>query len=130
MLALGVPVVANAGVGDVERILSMSNAGAVVSGFDPASLRRAAVEALELAGQRERIRDEARRWFLLQDGVARYDSIYRSIARLHRRGEAPACRRRASGPFTDQADMVPYWLLFSYIAAGAPTGDIATHCSQ
>ena len=80
MLALGIPVVANAGVGDVEAVLEDSGAGVVVDRFD----REAYAEALEALDRKQfdtaKWQQRARHWFDLDAGVDRYDSIYRSLA--------------------------------------------------
>jgi glycosyltransferase involved in cell wall biosynthesis len=80
MLALGLPIVTNAGVGDVDGIIAAVGCGAVVDGFDEASYVKAitAVEACRMAP--EEIRRRSLPLFDAEEGVARYDSVYRSIA--------------------------------------------------
>jgi glycosyltransferase involved in cell wall biosynthesis len=79
MLAMGVPVIANRGVGDMAEMIEESGAGAVVDRFDEESLA-AAIREVERADLTvEQVRAAARRWFALEDGVERYDEIYRSI---------------------------------------------------
>jgi len=79
MLAMGVPVVANSAVGDMAEIIGESGAGAVLDRFDDQALA-AAIERIEGANiNRDQVRAAARRWFALDDGVDRYDAIYRSI---------------------------------------------------
>jgi glycosyltransferase involved in cell wall biosynthesis len=79
MLAMGVPVIANSGVGDTSEILRDSGAGAVLDSFDEPALH-AAVAMIDRARlSPEKVRGVAIRWFNLKDGIARYDSIYRSI---------------------------------------------------
>jgi glycosyltransferase involved in cell wall biosynthesis len=79
MLALGVPVVANSGVGDVVHILEDTSAGIAISAFDPRSYREAVdqVEALRLAP--EEMRRRALAWFDVGIGIARYDAVYRRL---------------------------------------------------
>ncbi|HJU76779.1 MAG TPA: glycosyltransferase [Sphingomicrobium sp.] len=90
MLAMGLPVIANTGVGDVANVLEQSGAGVAVESFDDESYRSAmrALEALDKSP--EEIRQGGRRWFDLELGVARYDGIYR---RMH---EANARRRESA----------------------------------
>ena len=80
MLAMGVPVIANSGVGDTADLIGQSGAGAVLDRFDDESLAAAIakIEALDLT--REQIRAVAYRYLSLEDGVERYDAIYRSMA--------------------------------------------------
>lgn len=90
MLAMGLPVIANTGVGDVADVLEQSGAGVAVESFDDETYR-IAIGALERLGKSpEEIRQGARRWFDLELGVARYDAIYR---RMH---EANARRRESA----------------------------------
>jgi glycosyltransferase involved in cell wall biosynthesis len=84
LLALELPMIANGDVGDVEPIMRETGAGAVVQDFTPEAYARA-LDALEskkfdMAVWRER----ARHWFDLNEGVRRYDAIYRSLAPLTR----------------------------------------------
>ena len=79
MLALGLPTVANSGVGDVAALLEATGAGVAVSEFDDCAYARAidAVEAIDLP--REEIRRRALPWFNVDLGIDRYDGIYRSL---------------------------------------------------
>ncbi len=79
MLAMGVPVVVNAGVGDVEAIMADTRAGVVVRSFDRDSLLAAADAALAISLDPDAIRDSALRWFRLDEGIDRYDRLYRSL---------------------------------------------------
>ena len=86
MLALQLPIVTNSGVGDVARVIEETDAGVVVQRFD-AAVYRGALEQLEgLTPDMDRWRSAARRWFDLEEGVERYDAIYR---RIMVRGQKP-----------------------------------------
>jgi glycosyltransferase involved in cell wall biosynthesis len=79
MLALELPVVTNDGVGDVTRIVAESGAGVVVGDFNDQSYRQALDELEGLEPDMDRWRQVARKWFDLEQGVERYDAIYRRI---------------------------------------------------
>jgi glycosyltransferase involved in cell wall biosynthesis len=81
MLAMGVPVIANSGVGDIAEILRETGAGAVVEHYDEQSLTTAIAEAEAATKDPAGIRKAAVRYFALEDGVERYDAIYRAIGR-------------------------------------------------
>jgi glycosyltransferase involved in cell wall biosynthesis len=81
MLAMGVPVVANSGVGDIAEIVRKTGAGAIVDGYDEASLAKAIGQAEAAAKKPASVRAAAVRYFALEDGVGRYDDIYRAIGR-------------------------------------------------
>lgn len=80
LFAMGVPVVANRGVGDMDQIIAPERNGSVLADdFTPEALRRAVAEVLDL---RERgaipIRDNSAE-FDLPMGVAAYARIYREL---------------------------------------------------
>ena len=79
MLAVGLPVIANSGVGDVAAVLEEPGMGALVDRFDREALLAAVDSALADPRPAAEIRDHAARWFSLEDGIARYDSVYRSL---------------------------------------------------
>jgi glycosyltransferase involved in cell wall biosynthesis len=81
MLAVGIPIAANSGVGDVEAVLADIGAGVVVDGFDDEAMGRSADALLAIGGDRAAIRAGARRWFDLAKGIEEYASIYRSLRR-------------------------------------------------
>ena len=78
-LSLELPVVTNGDVGDVEPILREAGGGVLVREFADAAYRDALDELSILKPDMTRWRKAARRWFDLDDGVDRYDEIYRSI---------------------------------------------------
>ena len=78
LLACNVPIVANAGVGDLDTLLDLAHNGSVVVGdFEDATLRAAASAVLG-QGPRTDIRDASRR---LDVGVAidRYAQVYTAL---------------------------------------------------
>jgi glycosyltransferase involved in cell wall biosynthesis len=79
-LALELPIVTNAGVGDVDRIIEEAGAGVVVREFDQAAYREALDQLEELHPDMERWRSASRRWLDLDSGVERYDAIYRDLS--------------------------------------------------
>lgn len=83
LLGCGVPVLANAGVGDMATILAEDEVGVAVSSFDAESLQQGVRDLLALAAEpdiRERCVDSARRHFALDAGVSNYAAIYDGLA--------------------------------------------------
>jgi glycosyltransferase involved in cell wall biosynthesis len=82
-LAAGLPVVCNAGVGDVDEVIEGDRVGVVIREFDDASFLRAleAVEALRREGNlAERSRASAERRFDIERvGGAKYRRLYRRL---------------------------------------------------
>jgi glycosyltransferase involved in cell wall biosynthesis len=74
---MGIPVVANAGVGDVEEILNETGAGVCVKDFSDAELRKA-VSKISL-GDKADIRQAGMQYFTLESGVEKYLDVYRKL---------------------------------------------------
>lgn len=90
MLALGIPVCVNSGVGDVEEIISRTGGGAVVHSFDEASFEPA-VDALDNSHQpKSRMRAAAKDLLDLSIAVDCYDQIYRDLVPAKSDRLAPA----------------------------------------
>ena len=81
MLAMGIPVIANPGVGDIADIVRETGAGAIVGRYDEASLTKAIIRAEAAAKDPALVRAAAERYFALETGIDRYDAIYREIGR-------------------------------------------------
>jgi glycosyltransferase involved in cell wall biosynthesis len=83
-LAAGIPVVSNAGTGDVDELLQSERVGLTVHSFDDASLAEAATQALKLTDDPEieaRCRRAAAAHFDLGEiGGQRYREVYERIA--------------------------------------------------
>lgn len=84
-LAAGLPVVSNAGIGDVDDLLQTKSVGIVVRDFTAAEFGRAAAAALALAADAStpaRCVEVGRLHFDLQTvGGKRYANVYRRIAK-------------------------------------------------
>lgn len=79
MLALGLPTVANGGVGDVADILEATGAGVAVGTFSDSGYADAIERVEAIALSAEEIRAAALPWFDAEQGIERYDLIYRSL---------------------------------------------------
>jgi glycosyltransferase involved in cell wall biosynthesis len=82
-LAAGLPVVCNAGVGDMDELLAGEQVGVLLTAFDEEAYDRAAERALELAAEpetRARCRRVAERYFDLEGvGGPGYLNVYRRL---------------------------------------------------
>jgi glycosyltransferase involved in cell wall biosynthesis len=82
-LGCGVPCLGNAGVGDVQEILDQEQVGVVMRGFSAADIDAAVEASLLLTAEPAlgaRCAAAARRLFSLDEGVASYRAIYRSLS--------------------------------------------------
>lgn len=84
-LALELPMVTNGDVGDVNRIMNDTGAGATIEAFNENAYQKALTELDMLEPDMEQWRTAARHWFDLDAGVNKYDSIYRDLAADKRR---------------------------------------------
>jgi glycosyltransferase involved in cell wall biosynthesis len=82
-LAAGLPVVCNAGVGDIDDLLETEGVGVLVKAFDDESYLKAAARALELVGNpdvRARCASVARQHFDMTNvGGVGYRNVYRRL---------------------------------------------------
>lgn len=79
LFAMDVPIVANRGYGDIDRIVSPErNGSALVADFAPETLRTALDQVLSHPLPEGAIR-AASSEFSLEEGVRRYDGIYRKL---------------------------------------------------
>ena len=79
MLALGLPIVANDGVGDVGQMVADIRCGAAVSEFTPGAYAAALDQMAGLQGSAEGRRERALVWFDVRIGIERYDQVYRAL---------------------------------------------------
>lgn len=81
-LGCGIPCMANAGVGDMAEVLEGEQVGAALKAFDEESLIGGLHEIVKLArdpAARVRCVAAAHRYFSLDEGVRRYEAIYREL---------------------------------------------------
>jgi glycosyltransferase involved in cell wall biosynthesis len=81
-LACGIPVAANAGIGDIAQVLTENRVGPVVAELTDAAYERALNELEALWSHPDissRCRHTAETCFALSDAIASYDEIYKSL---------------------------------------------------
>lgn len=81
LLSMGIPIVCNSGVGDVETIVKSSNTGVVINEFSDYELENAAKQILEFP-KGEELRQRAEKvinFFSLEEGIERYGQVYKEI---------------------------------------------------
>jgi glycosyltransferase involved in cell wall biosynthesis len=84
VLACGIPVVVNSGVGDIEKIVREHHVGIVVDSVDAAAMRQAASSLLELLGDPNlgaRCRRTAEEGFSLESGARTYGELYQRVVK-------------------------------------------------
>ena len=79
-LACGLPIIANAGVGDVDKLINENEVCVMVDDFSRESYHKAINEIKELGDIREKCRQTAKREFDLEKvGGDRYRRLYRRL---------------------------------------------------
>lgn len=82
LLAMNVPVIANSGVGDLDRLLDIrTNGSTTVSGYDEATLRAAVEDVVRAAGTKGTNIRGASEAFGLDEGIRRYATVYNELLR-------------------------------------------------
>jgi glycosyltransferase involved in cell wall biosynthesis len=85
-LASGLPVIANAGVGDVDELIIRNRVGAVTTNLDAVSYEAALADVAALEGVAHRAKETARREFDLEVvGGERYRRLYRRLTQINKK---------------------------------------------
>lgn len=80
ILGMGIPVICNAGVGDVDDIIEATQSGIVVKEFNATSYQKAINHIDEyLAKDKQVFRDAAEKVYSLKEGVENYTKVYKTI---------------------------------------------------
>ncbi|MFO0678102.1 MAG: glycosyltransferase family 4 protein [Polyangiaceae bacterium] len=86
VMAMGVPVVCNRGIGDTDTIVEKYDAGVLVDRFDDRAYDDAIARLLARPDRRSATaRTGAREWFSLDVGIDRYAGVYASLPSADRR---------------------------------------------
>ena len=79
LMAMGIPIVCNAGVGDTDKIVLDYQSGVLVDAFDPQTYEKAIENFKNTSFDASSIRKGAQDYFELEKGVASYLEIYKNI---------------------------------------------------
>ncbi|HXU25710.1 MAG TPA: glycosyltransferase, partial [Bacteroidia bacterium] len=80
ILACGVPIITNKGVGDVDELISNTHCGVLINAFNSKAYQVAIGEIANLNQSKQFYRNIALTSFSLQKGVESYQKIYNSIS--------------------------------------------------
>ncbi len=79
IMAMGIPIICNAGVGDTEEIIRNYEAGAVIDDFTTHAYEAAYHQISDGTFNREKAMQGACEWYSLQTGVERYAGVYHEL---------------------------------------------------
>ena len=77
IMAMGIPLICNSGVGDTDEIVLKYKSGKVISDFNEESYKKAILD--EAHFDTKVIENGAKDYFALEEGVNRYLSVYKAI---------------------------------------------------
>jgi glycosyltransferase involved in cell wall biosynthesis len=79
IMAMGVPVLCNTGVGDTAHVVDTYHSGVAVESFDEAALNKAISQVLHTNYNKADIRRGALEFYGLAKGIDTYESVYRKL---------------------------------------------------
>jgi glycosyltransferase involved in cell wall biosynthesis len=80
ILSMGIPIITNTGIGDVENIINESQCGILISDFNDSSYQNATHELLEKNHViSKNTKHTAHNYFSLLDGIEKYNHVYSSF---------------------------------------------------
>jgi glycosyltransferase involved in cell wall biosynthesis len=82
MLGMGLPVIANSGVGDVDSIITTTGTGLLVKDFSDENYEKVIGQINSLLSvSTESLTSASEKYYSLDEGVKRYDRVYHTIGR-------------------------------------------------
>jgi len=80
LLGMGIPIIANAGIGDVDLVIKESNCGIIVNDFTDKDFEHGISQIDEILNIPESsLQNTAKIYFSLQNGVEKYASVYKQL---------------------------------------------------
>lgn len=84
LMGLGIPVITNSGVGDVEKIILENNSGEVINIGNLRSYDQICLQIDDIVGiEKEEIRKSGMKIFSLKNGVHEYQKVYSKLEKLN-----------------------------------------------
>jgi len=79
LMAMGIPIICNNNVGDVEQIMQQSNAGFCINDFTETTFKDIVSQVTHHSTTPTQIREKSKSYYYLENGVNSYHSIYKEI---------------------------------------------------
>jgi glycosyltransferase involved in cell wall biosynthesis len=79
LMALGIPVICNANVGDMDMLVKQYESGLIVNTLDDSNYQKIVDELSTSSLDKDKIRKGALEYFSLQTAISKYKSIYSSL---------------------------------------------------
>ncbi|MCB0508734.1 MAG: glycosyltransferase [Bacteroidetes bacterium] len=78
IMAMGIPIICNVGVGDTDKIVQKYQSGILVSSFDEKGYS-VAIQSMSTSFSKQSIIDGANDYFSLEKGIEKYAKVYGSV---------------------------------------------------
>ena len=79
VMSLGLPIVANTGLGDTDVVLNSTESGIVVDNYEKNTLQNAADQLLNFNKPKSELRAAAEKYFTLEGGIEKYHHLYQLL---------------------------------------------------
>ena len=81
-MGIGIPLICNSGVGDVDAIVADTNSGYVLKDFSQQTYNTAIEKMLNEKFSSDKIREGAFKYYALENGVEKYSEVYRAVLKV------------------------------------------------
>jgi len=82
IMNLGIPIICNSGVGDVDLLMDKVMPNLLIHNFKPKDYKRAINHIIDCEFDKEKIKNEGRSYFSLKKGINDYLYVYKSVLGL------------------------------------------------
>ena len=79
VLSLGLPIVANSGLGDTDTILDKTESGIILKEFNNEEYERMVVKLFDFKKDKKDVRAAAKQFFTLESGIDKYHLVYENL---------------------------------------------------
>lgn len=80
LMSLGIPMITNSGVGDVDQIIQSTKTGIIINNFNDAEYELTVSKMEDFIGLDKKVfRSAAKKHFSLENGIEKYNAIYHEI---------------------------------------------------
>lgn len=78
IMAMGIPIICNSGVGDTDKVIQDYQAGVLINQFTPKAYE-ASLQVLDQIWNEDLITKGSREFYALEEGVNRYNQVYQAL---------------------------------------------------
>ena len=79
LMSMGIPVICNSGIGDVDHIINETRSGIILKELNEEQYKSGVKKLLETTFAAGELRSSAQKFFSLQQGIRHYQKIYSEL---------------------------------------------------